>query len=121
MNHTHDVIYFETNIAYTHGHNTFFDILPELGIVGVSLAAFVHFSVLLGTWKWIPRSGDATQPADAWLRVRIGVLGLIGLSLFGVTEPMASIPLGWFVLVTLVAVTLAPRSTPKGPARHRPN
>ena len=38
-----------------------------------------------------------------YVTVRWIALGMIGILVYGVTEPMVAVPVGWFVLVTIAA------------------
>ena len=58
----------------------------------------------------------AVAPTGESLEVsRMILLGVIALLLCGVTEPMSTIPLGWFVIVALVSDL-----TPRRPATVTP-
>lgn len=104
-----------TGYVLYHGHNSIFDLLPEIGIVGVAVYAstYVH-AVVRALRLRDPRRGVSPARLEAG---RATLLGVLALLLLGVTEPMSTVPLGWFVAVVL-ATGLAP--TPAVPARRRP-
>jgi hypothetical protein len=83
----------------THGHGSFFDVYPELGLIGVGLCALVYVGVAF-TAVWLRR--PATRSRAGLATSRFLLLGLIGHLALGVAEPLFTIPLGWFVLVLLV-------------------
>jgi O-antigen ligase len=95
-----DRIYDEGALVATHGHNSFLDVLPQLGIVGVALCLLVY---LRPAWKAVALRH---RPSDirAMAASRFVLVGLVGHLSFGLTEPLFTIPVGWFVLVILVAV-----------------
>lgn len=102
-----NAIYADTLIPYTHGHNSLFDVLPEVGLVGVLLVISAHIAVLYRGWTRIKSSATSSAVEDDWLSARVGIIGVLALALFGVTEPMVTTPLGWFVLVTLSGIGTA--------------
>jgi len=84
-----------TGIWYSHGHNSFFDLLPQLGALGAVL--LVVIVVYAARWVALPsRDGDFTT-------VRWGTLGSVGFVVCSVTEPIFMTPVGWFVIVVLAA------------------
>lgn len=94
-----DAIYEGAEAHLYHGHNSLFDLLPEIGIVGIALAllplirAGVRGVRLLGIR---PGSTPGQQAAS-----RFVLLGVIALVTLGLTEPLMTIPVGWFYLVLL--------------------
>lgn len=91
---------------FVHGHNSFFDLLPEIGLVGSAIFATTY---LQAAARGLSMRRVAHAPTAESLEVsRMIVLGVVALLLCGVTEPMSTIPLGWFVIVAL-ASDLAPR------------
>jgi len=98
----------------SHGHNSFFDLIPEIGVIGAALFALVY--VQAGTRVLALRDGaDHTVRRSRLEASRVTLLGIVALLVFGLSEPMSTIPLGWFALV-LLATGLAPdmdrRDTP---------
>jgi O-antigen ligase len=93
-------IYEKGGLVATHGHNSVLDVLPQLGILGVALCLLVY---LRPAWKALSlrRQRSNTRALDA---SRFVLIGLVGHLAFGLTEPLFTIPVGWFVLVMLVAV-----------------
>lgn len=82
-----------------HGHNWFFDLLPELGLVGSLLFATVYVQAI---WRGIGLRRSPAVPTQEGLEAsRVVLLGVLALLIYGITEPMSTIPLGWFVLVML--------------------
>lgn len=112
-NHLFDVIYFDVSIPYSHGHNSLFDVLPEMGLVGVLAVLLVHLAVLRN--GWVQMTPSATD--EEWASARLAILGVLALALFGVTEPMATIPIGFFFLLALSG--LGPRARTLRWARPR--
>lgn len=108
-----DVIYFDIGIYYPHGHNSLFDVLPEMGLVGVLAVLLVHLAVLRN--GWVQMTPSATD--EEWASARLAILGVLALALFGVTEPMATIPIGFFFLLALSG--LGPRARTLPWARRR--
>lgn len=96
-NHMFDVIYFDVSIPYPHGHNSLFDVLPEVGLVGVLVVVLAHVAVLRGGWA----RATASASDEQWEAARLAILGVLAMALFGVTEPMVTIPLGFFFLLSL--------------------
>ncbi|PUA83030.1 O-antigen ligase family protein [Nocardioides currus] len=99
----------------THGHNSLFDLLPELGLVGVFLFAMIYLqSVVRGL-----RLRRSTATPAARETGRVAFLGVLALALAGVTEPLSTVPLGFFVAVLLVATVhreVVPAPEPSTPA-----
>ena len=89
-----------------HGHNWAFDLIPELGLLGVVVFATVYVqagvrAVRLRTYDQ-PATGVRLQTS------RIALLGLLGVLMYGVTESMSTIPLGWFTTVLLATGLAVP-------------
>jgi exopolysaccharide production protein ExoQ len=84
-----------------HGHNSAIDLLVEVGYVGVLLMVVLMVSVGLRSLALV----RMREPGhiDDTIMARFIVLCLVSLVLFGITEPMATIPLGWWTLVLLAA------------------
>ena len=100
-------------IGYTHGHNSFLDVLPQLGIAGVLLVAVCYLAVLArGMRGALPVGADPQHRSYA----RFLVVMAFSQVAFGLTEPMAVIPLGWFLLVIL-ATTLPQHAKVRGTRR----
>jgi hypothetical protein len=92
-------IYDRAGIALSHGHNFFIDVLPELGLLGVALAlAMVAYAV-----REVVRCGLHDCTADP-VAGRLILLVLIALLVSGITEPMFTVPLGWWSLLLVVAL-----------------
>lgn len=92
-------IYDRAGYVLSHGHNFFVDVLPELGLLGLALAvAMVAYAV-----REVVRSGLHDGTADQ-VAGRLILLVLIALLVSGVTEPMLTVPLGWWSLLLVVAL-----------------
>ena len=107
------LIYAKAGYVLPHGHNFFVDVMPELGLVGVAVAVtMVGYAVFA-----VRRSGLRTGSDPAAGRLVLFVT--VALMVNGVTEPMLTVPLGWWAFALVVGVScqrvLAP-SRPRG--RH---
>lgn len=92
-------IYDRAGDVLSHGHNLFVDVLPELGLLGVALAVLmVGYAI-----REVARSGLHDRTADP-LAGRLTLLVLIALLVSGITEPMFTVPLGWWSLLLVVAL-----------------
>lgn len=104
-------IYERAGYALSHGHNFFVDVLPELGFVGVAVALImVGYAI-----RQVRRCGLYPGARDP-LVGRLVLLVLVALLASGVTEPMLTVPLGWWSLALVVAMSqqrVLPRS-PRG-------
>jgi hypothetical protein len=104
------LIYAKAGYALPHGHNFFVDVLPELGLVGV-VAAMLMVVHAFGTARkvGVGVGRDAADPVPG----RLVLYVVLAIMVFGVTEPMLAVPLGWWSLAIVVAVArqrvLAPR------------
>jgi hypothetical protein len=87
-----------------HGHSSVFDVLPQLGLAGVLLGALMYGRTALRAW----RARRPAPEAQALEMSRFLLVGLLGHLALGLTEPLFTIPVGWFVLVLLTQVR--PRS-----------
>jgi len=89
----------------SHGHNSFFDLIPEIGVLGVAIFALVY--VQAGTRVLALRDGANQSVHRSRLEAsRITLLGIVALLVFGLSEPLSTIPLGWFTLVVLATGVL---------------
>lgn len=90
-----------------HGHDSFLDVLPELGLAGVALCVVVYLRVGFQAFRVRrPSSDGTTDPAAS----RFLLVGLVGHLTLGLAEPLFTIPVGWFVLVLLVCAVDRGRS-----------
>ena len=119
MNDIFESIYVATLIPYTHGHNSLFDVLPEVGLLGVLLVLVAHVAVLRRGWARTRVPATSAALDDEWTTAVLTIVGVLAMMLFGVTEPMATIPLGWFFLVTLSGVGAARPARRRGTRAHR--
>ena len=101
-----------TGIWLSHGHSAIFDLIPELGVVGVAVFALTYVEAISRSLRWRNPSRPAS-PAELQA-ARAGILGILALVLCGLTEPMSTVPLGWFV-----TVVLASGLRPASPNRRR--
>lgn len=109
-----DIVRLNGGVFQPHGHNSFFDVLPELGLVGAGLVAGIYVQAVRRALR-LRRAADATSAELGASRVVL--LGVLALVVCGITEPMSTIPLGFAVVVMLAAV---PRSGVAGdPDRRR--
>lgn len=93
-------IYDRAGFPLSHGHNFFVDLLPELGLLGVALAvAMVAYAV-----REVVRNGlhdGAVDPVTG----RLILLVLVALLVSGITEPLFTVPLGWWSLALVTALS----------------
>ncbi len=119
-NEIHDeIVQRNAGVYQPHGHNTFFDLLPEVGLVGFLVFAMVTLETIR---RGMGPRRSSMLPSEKGLEAsRVVLLGVLALLIYGVTEPMGTIPLGWFVLVMLAAVPAspAPRTGELAEARDR--
>ncbi len=118
-NYVSEDIYERAGYALSHGHNFFIDVFPELGLVGVAVALrMVVYAV-----REVRRCGLHPGTPNP-LVGRLLLLVLVALLASGMTEPMLTVPLGWwsFALVAAVArqrVLIRPRPTRSSGRRAR--
>lgn len=112
-----------TQLGYyvPHAHNSVMALLPEVGLVGAGLFALVYVVPMLRAVARSKASSDATVQETS----RMVVLGLLALVLAGVTEPLSTVPLGFYVAVLLSSrdpneAAPAPAPAPDPPARRAP-
>ena len=100
-------IYTRAGYALPHGHNFFLDVLPELGLVGlaVTLLMVVH------AFREAGRCGVHEGAPDP-VTGRLILMVTVALLVSGITEPMFTVPLGWWSLTMVVALARQP-----GPGR----
>lgn len=92
-----------------HGHSTFFDVLPQLGVLGVVVVAAL---LLVASWRALTAVLRGADEVATW-----SFLTVVALLVLGVSEPILSVPLGWFLLC-LVLATLGPARPPAPAGRH---
>ena len=109
-----DDIYARAGFPLPHGHNFFVDILPELGALGLLLVvAMVAYAV-----RAVRRSGVSGASAAA-TGGRLALLVSVALLTSGVTEPMLTVPLGWWALTVVVALAVQPVAAAGSSGRRR--
>lgn len=92
-------IYDRAGYTLPHGHNLFVDVLPELGLLGVALAVvMLYHAAREGIRSGI--DGAASDPVAG----RLVLLSLVALVMSGITEPMFTVPLGWWLLALIAAL-----------------
>lgn len=109
-----DDIYARAGYYLAHGHNFFIDVLPELGLVGVLLA----FAMVVRAVRELGRCGLQTGAADP-VAGRLLLMVLTALLVSGLTEPMLTVPIGWWALALVVALPRQ-RIRFQGRGRSRP-
>jgi O-antigen ligase len=90
-------IYAESGEVLTHGHNSLVDLLPELGLLGIALALGIYLHVALTAVRRWRIGAEPMHAAGVWSV--FALLCLVDLVVFGITEPMSTIPLGWWALI----------------------
>ncbi|KAE8765232.1 O-antigen ligase family protein [Georgenia thermotolerans] len=95
-----------TGFPLSHGHNAVLDLLPQVGLIGVGICVLIVLRALVVVL--IPTTRDAAGTV-AWIGTTI-----TALLVMGATEPMFTVPLGWFLLVAC-----ATRAEEVGGIRHR--
>ncbi|MET0526018.1 MAG: O-antigen ligase family protein [Nocardioides sp.] len=112
-----DDIYARAGYPLPHGHNFFVDVLPELGLVGILLTLFMVGYALREARSCGIRAGSP-DPVSG----RLFLLVLVSLLVSGVSEPMLTVPLGWWSLALVVALGRQGIPTRGGgrEALHRP-
>ena len=91
------LIYAKAGYVLPHGHNFFVDVMPELGLVGVAVTVAMVVHALVTARRVGVRTG--TDPVAG----RLVVLVLVSLMVSGITEPMLTVPLGWWSFALVVA------------------
>lgn len=88
--------------SYPHGHNSFMDLLLELGLLACIALALIYLQsiaravrALLTTFT--PGSLEAS---------RLVLLLCLGHLASGLSEPLATVPFGWYVLVLAAGISL---------------
>lgn len=116
-NHVAIDIYYRAGYPLPHGHNFFVEVLPELGLVGL-----VVVIVMVLYAAWAVRSSGVSAGSKDPVAGRLLLLVLVALLASGITEPMLTVPLGWWVLALVVGlprqrvVTRPPRARAGGAA-----
>ena len=101
-------IHERSGLPLTHGHNSAIDLLVEVGLIGVLL--MIVLMVTVGSRSFVVMRARGEDRIDDRIMARFIVLCLVDLAVFGITEPMATIPLGWWALVLLAEPVRPSRS-----------
>lgn len=97
-----------TGVAYSHGHNAFMDVLPQVGFVGTLLLLVCFVAIIARGIQRLWRGHRSREDLDRGLLMVSLVAGLL---MFGMTEPMATIPIGWLLLVVLATMAGSPNTS----------
>jgi O-antigen ligase len=92
-------IYVRAGFPLPHGHILLIDVLPELGFLGVAAVLLM----LAYAVREVRRCGLRAASPDP-VAGRLLLLVLVVIISSGVTEPMLTVPLGWWTLALVVAV-----------------
>lgn len=98
-NYVSEEIYERAGYALPHGHNFFIDVLPELGLLGVAVALLMVGYAMTEVRRCGLRAGGSDPVAG-----RLVLMVLVALLVSGITEPMLTVPVGWWSLTLVVAV-----------------
>ncbi len=92
----------KANYAAPHGHNSFMDVLPELGLLGCVAVLLIFGQALIRALRPL-----VTPSTPASLETsRLVVLVSLAHVASGLSEPLATVPFGWYVLVLVAGVSL---------------
>lgn len=91
-------LFTDLGTVYTHGHNSFMDVLPQLGWIGVALLVWCYLDLIARSARRMWTRFRSRAASDSAMLVLVTAAGQLA---FGATEPMAVIPMGWFVLVVI--------------------
>lgn len=105
-----DDIYTRAGASLTHGHNSLFDLIPQVGIVGAVLALAILVRALVRGIRSLGIGPDRGTPGTR-AAARFLVLGVVGQVVLGLTEPLLTIPLGWFCAILLAQLPAGEAST----------
>jgi hypothetical protein len=97
-----------------HGHSSVMGLVPEVGLVGVALFSLTYVVPILRARTWQQSSTMSTRQTG-----RLVTLGVVALVLGGVTEPLSTVPLGFYVAVLLIAHAPPAADDPAPPAPSR--
>jgi O-antigen ligase len=112
-----DLIYAYTGFRQWHGHNNFVQVAPELGIIGVLLAAAVLAHLGVKVFRR-PRARRGPRVPDRRYRTLLALM-LVAVSIEGLTEPLLTLPLGWWTVTLMLVVAPAPAFAERSAGRHR--
>lgn len=104
------------NYAFPHGHNSFMDLLPELGLLGCVALLLIFGQALIRTLRPLVTLGIPASLETSRLVVLVSLAHLAS----GLTEPLATVPFGWYLLVLVVGVSLQLGSERLAPSPIRP-
>ena len=86
----------------THGHNSVIDLVAEVGVVGTALWVLL---VLTAVRASLQRLHHGAEWPDERMGGLTGLLAVLALLMLGVTEPLSTIPIGWWCLVVVAVRT----------------
>lgn len=88
--------------SYPHGHSSFMDLLLELGLLAcVALALIYLQSIVRAVWALLTTFTPASLETS-----RLVLLLCLGHLASGLSEPLATVPFGWYVLVLAAGISL---------------
>jgi hypothetical protein len=96
-------LFADLGLVYTHGHNSFMDVLPQLGWIGVGLLVWCYLDLIVRSARRMWSGYRSRGETDLALFVLVTAVGQLA---FGMTEPMAVIPMGWFILVVIASLAV---------------
>ena len=92
----------KVGFSYPHGHNSFMDLLPELGLLGCAALLLIY----LQAFGRALRATLTTITPASLETSRLVVLVCLGHLASGLSEPLATVPFGWYVLALAVGMSL---------------
>ncbi len=107
-------IYVRAGLPLPHGHNLFIDILPELGLLGAGVALLMMAYAVREIRRCGLRDG-APDPVGG----RLLLLALTAIVSSGITEPMLTVPVGFWTLALVVAVPRQRELSAKNDSRRQ--
>ena len=95
-------LYLKAAYPYAHGHNSFMDLLPELGLLGCAVLVLIYLQTL---GRAVRAMLTIITPASLEASGLI-ILVCLGHLASGLSEPLATVPFGWYVLVLAAGISL---------------
>ena len=100
----------------SHGHNAVLDVLVQVGVVGTVLILLIALVALVAIIAAIKPLGTDPHSIPGTLVIVV----LAALFTTGLTEPMFTVPVGWFALITVAAVADGAMRSSRAIRRSRP-